>query len=353
MKKLFNLQLFAVADYTQKTTDVGISAEMKTFYDTELLKGAQPNLVFQQFGKKQPLPQNNGKVVEWRKFSDLAKATTELEEAITPEGHKFTVSTVTATVKQYGDYTIVSDVLELTSIDPYIAEITKIHAENAARTIDTITRNVLLGTTNRMFAPKSSGTAVSARTSLDETCIITPKAVAKAVAILKKKNAPTINGDYVMVVHPSVEFDLITSEGWVGVEKYTPEAAKNIFNGEIGKLYGMRFVRSTEAPVYAPADRTGGNANKIAVYPCLAFGKDAYGVVDLQGGGLEMIIKSKDSGGTENALNQRGSVGWKVTGYATAILNNDYLVDLEVTSAEFSLTDINNGTPTVDLPTHS
>ena len=353
MKKLFNLQLFAVADYTQKTTDVGISAEMKTFYDTELLKGAQPNLVFQQFGKKQPLPQNNGKVVEWRKFSDLAKATTELEEAVTPDGHKFTVSTVTATVKQYGDYTIVSDVLELTSIDPYIAEITKIHAENAARTIDTITRNVLLGTTNRMFAPKSSGTAVSARTSLDLTCVITPKAVAKAVAILKKANAPTINGDYVMVVHPSVEFDLITSEGWIGVEKYTPEAAKNIFNGEIGKLYGMRFVRSTEAPVYAPAARTVDTANKIAVYPCLAFGKDAYGVVDLQGGGLEMIIKSKDSGGTENALNQRGSVGWKVTGYATAILNNDYLVDLEVVSSEFSLTDVNNGTPTVDLPTAS
>lgn len=350
MKKLFNLQLFAVADYTQTTGDAGISAEMKTFYDTELLKNASPNLVFQQFGKKQPLPQGTGKTVEWRKFSDLAKATTELQEAITPEGHKFTVSTVTATVKQYGDYTIVSDVLELTAVDPYISEITKIHAENAARTIDTITRNVLLGTTNVMFAPKSNGTAVSARANLDLTCAITPKAIAKAVAVLKKANAPTFNGDYVMAVHPSVEFDLITSEGWIGVEKYTPEAAKNIFNGEIGKLYGMRFVRSTESPVYAPTARTGDDASKIAVYPCLGFGKDAYGVVDLQGGGLEMIIKPKDSGGTENALNQRGSVGWKVTGYAAAILNNDYLVDLEVTSPEFSLTDVSNGTPTVTLP---
>ena len=346
-----DLQLFDVADYTQKTTDVGISAEMKTFYDTTLLRNAQPNLVFQQFGQKQPLPKNNGKVVEWRKFSDLAKATTELTEGVTPDGHKFTVSTVTATVKQYGDYTIVTDVLELTTIDPFIAEATKKHAENAARTIDTITRNVLLGTTNVLFQSKSNGTAVSARTSLDLTCAITPKGVAKAVAILKKANAPTFDGDYVCAVHPSVEFDLITSEGWVGVEKYTPKAAENIFNGEIGKLYGMRFVRSTEAPVYAPSDRSGGDASKIAVYPCLCFGKDAYGVVDLEGGGLEMIIKSKDSGGTENALNQRGSVGWKVTGYATAILNVDYLVDYEVTSTEFSLIDLNNGTPTVSLPT--
>jgi len=346
-----DLQLFDTADYTQTTGDAGISAEMKTFYDTTLLRNAQPNLVFQQFGQKQPLPKNNGKVVEWRKFSDLAKATTELTEGVTPDGHKFTVSTVTATVKQYGDYTIVTDVLELTTIDPFISEATKKHAENAARTIDTITRNVLLGTTNRVFASKSNGTAVSARTSLDLTCAITIKNVAKVAAILKQKNAPTFNGDYIMAVHPDIEYDLITQDGWLGVEKYTDANATKIYNGEIGKLYGVRFVRSTEAPIYAPADRTGGNASKIAVYACLAFGKDAYGVVDLEGGGLEMIIKSKDSGGTENALNQRGSVGWKVTGYATAILNSDYLVDFECTSAEFSLTEINNGTPTVDLPT--
>ena len=345
-----DLQLFAVEDYTQKTTDTGISAEMKTFYDTTLLRNAQPNLVFQQFGQKQPLPKNNGKVVEWRKFSDLAKATTELTEGVTPDGHKFTVSTVTATVKQYGDYTIVTDVLELTSIDPFISEATKKHAENAAKTIDTITRNVLLGTTNRVFASKSNGTAVTARTSLDLTCAITIKNIAKVAAILKKKDAPTIDGSYVMAVHPSIEFDLITQDGWLGVEKYT-DSVSNVFNGEIGKLYGIRFVRSTEAPIYAPTSRTGADANKIAVYACLAFGKDAYGVVDLEGGGLEMIIKSKDSGGTENALNQRGSVGWKVTGYATAILNPDYLVDFECTSAEFSLTDVANGTPTVDLPT--
>ena len=347
-----DLQLFAVSDYTQATTDAGISAEMKTFYDTTLLRNAQPNLVFQQFGQKQPLPKNNGKVVEWRKFSDLAKATTELTEGVTPDGHKFTVSTVTATVKQYGDYTIVTDVLELTSIDPFISEATKKHAENAAKTIDTITRNVLLGTTNRVFASKSNGTAVTARTSLDLTCAITIKNIAKVAAILKKKDAPTIDGSYVMAVHPSIEFDLITQDGWLGVEKYT-DSVSNVFNGEIGKLYGIRFVRSTEAPIYAPTSRTGADANKIAVYACLAFGKDAYGVVDLEGGGLEMIIKSKDSGGTENALNQRGSVGWKVTGYATAILNPDYLVDFECTSAEFSLTDVANGTPTVDLPTAS
>ncbi len=355
LKDLFlfkNLQLFAVADYTQKTTDSEISYEMKEYYDTSLLKNILPKLVFQQFGKKQELPKNNGKTVEWRKFSDLAKATTPLQEGITPDGHKFHVNHVTATIKSYGDYTIVTDVLKLTTIDPFITEATKKHAENAALTIDTITRNALLGTTNVMYAPKSNGTPVTSRSGLDITCNITPKLIAKAVANLKRKNAPTFNGDYVMVVHPSIEFDLITHEKWIDVEKYTEPNAKNIFNGEIGKLYGVRFVRTTEAPVFAPTERTTETEDILAVYGCLCFGKDAYGVVDLEGGGLEMIIKSTDAGGVENALNQRGSIGWKVIGYAAAILNPDYLINVECTSSEFSLTDVSNDTPAdANLPT--
>ena len=113
MKSLFNLQLFAASDYTNATTDVGLSPEMKTFYDTVLLKNALPNLVFQQFGLKQPLPQGNGKVVEWRKFGGLNKATTPLTEGVTPDGHKVSVSYVKADLYQYGDFTMVSDVLDL------------------------------------------------------------------------------------------------------------------------------------------------------------------------------------------------------------------------------------------------
>lgn len=354
MKLLFNLQLFAASDYTNATTDVGLTAEMKTFYDTVLLKNALPNLVFQQFGLKQPLPQGNGKVVEWRKFGSLNKATTPLTEGVTPDGHKVSVSSITATVHQYGDYTVVTDVLELTAVDNFIAELTKIHSENAAATIDTITRNELLGTTNVMYAPKSNGTAVSARSSLDMTCILTPAVIAKAAAILKKKNTPTIDGSYVMAVHPDVELDLITNQNeWIDIQKYTDNVSK-VFNGEIGSLYKFRFVRTSEAPILAPTDRSGADATKIAVFPCLGFGKGAYGVVDLQGGGLEMIIKSKGSAGTADPLDQRSSVGWKVTGYATKILNNDYMINVECVSSQFSKTELANDTPTAsDLPSFS
>ncbi len=351
-----NLQLFgeshalATADI-QRTTDNtqnvdDMSVEMKTFYNKALLESAKPNLVYQQLGKKTSLPANNGKIVEWRRFSDLAKATTALEEGVTPAGHKFYVTKITAEVRQYGDYTIVSDVLSKTTIDPIIVEFTKKHGANASLTIDTITRDEIMTGTNVAFAPKADGTVVSARQNLDTSCIITPKTVARVASILKKKNAPTINGSYVAVIHPSVEFDLITDPNWIDVNKYSN--TEKIFNGEIGKLYNVRFLVSTEAKIWAkttdncPADTEGGSSHPaLAVYGSVFVGQDAFGVVDLEGGGLEMIIKDANSGGVENALNQRGSVGWKVTGYCAKILQPDYMVRLESCSS-FSKDDTAN-----------
>ena len=350
-KRLFNLQLFndELPDMN-RTSDAGLSPEMKEFYDTALLKNAEPNLVYHQFGVKQKLPQNHGLTVEWRKWNALNKATTPLQEGITPQGHKASVSHIKADVEQYGDFTMVSDVLSMTSVDNTISELTKLHAQNAALTVDTLTRNELIATTNVMFAPKSNSTPVTMRENLDETCILTTDVIAKVATLLKKKNAPKIDGSYVMAIHPDIELDLLRNkDDWVELQKYTNQVSK-VFNGEIGSLYGIRFVRSTEAPILAPTEteRAGAGANKLAVYPCLAFGDQAYGVVNLSGGEMEVIVKPKGSGGTSDPLNQRSSVGWKLTGYATKILNNDYMVNCECISSEFSKTAVSNDTPAVD-----
>ena len=110
-----NLQLFAAT--VQTTLLDGLSAEMKTFYAMTLIDEAQSNLVHAQFGQKRPIPKNGGKTIEFRKFAPLAKALTPITEGVTPDGKSLEVSTITAEVKQYGDYITQSDVLELTSLD--------------------------------------------------------------------------------------------------------------------------------------------------------------------------------------------------------------------------------------------
>ena len=317
MKKLFNtinLQLFAEPN-TNVTTDSGMSVEMKTFYDMALIDEAQPNLIHDQFGQKRPIPANGGKKIEFRKFASLPKALTPLTEGVTPDGKKLSASKIEAEVSQYGDYIVHSDVLKLTTIDNTIVEATKILGNQAGLTLDTITRNVLHSGTNVYYCPKADGTAVDSRTGLDDTCKLTVDVIKRAVAIMKKNNAPKINGDYVAIVHPFVAYDLMSDDAWIDAHKYAnPDS---IYEGEIGKIAGVRFVESSEAKVYE-----GG------VFGTLLIADGAYGITEITGGGLQTIIKQIGSSGVADALDQRGSIGWKAMKTAE-ILVEPYLMRIE------------------------
>ena len=244
------LNLFAEV---QVTTQPSLSAEMKTFYDMRLIDEASPMLVHEQFGQKRPIPQGSGKTIEFRKFSPLPKALVPLTEGVTPSGNSLEVTNMTATVEQFGDFIVQSDVLELTAIDNTILEATKLLGRQAGLTMDTIVRNIMNSGTNVSYAPKISGsteTEVTSRKDLDKTAKLTVDVVQRVVAKLRAQNAPTINGDYVAIIHPYVAYDLMRDPEWIDAHKYsTPE---NIYTGEIGKIGGVRFVQSTEAKIFAP-----------------------------------------------------------------------------------------------------
>ena len=240
----------------QVTTQPSLSAEMKTFYDMRLIDEAAPMLVHEQFGQKRPIPQGGGKSIEFRKFSPLPKALVPLTEGVTPNGNSLEVTKMTATVEQFGDFIVQSDVLELTAIDNTILEATKLLGKQAGLTMDTIVRNIMNSGTNVSYAPKISGsteTEVTSRKDLDKTAKLTVDVVQRIVAKLRAQNAPTINGDYVAIIHPYVAYDLMRDPEWIDAHKYsTPE---NIYTGEIGKIGGVRFVQSTEAKIFAPKIR--------------------------------------------------------------------------------------------------
>ena len=320
MKDIFtiNLQLFAEMN-TNTTLDSGLSVENKTFYDMTLIDEAQANLVHDQFAQKRPIPKNGGKKIEFRKFASLPKALTPLTEGVTPDGKKLSVTSIEAEVAQYGDYIVQSDVLELTSIDNTIVEATKILGRQAGLTLDTITRNIMQSGTNVYYCPKANGTAVTSRGDLDDTCKLTVDVVNRVVALLKKNNAPKINGDYVAIIHPLVAYDLMSDERWIDAHKYAQPDA--IYNGELGKIGGVRFIESSEAKVY-----DGG------VFGCLFLADGAYGVTEITGGGLTTIIKQKGSAGTADPLDQRSSIGWKAIKTAE-ILVEPYMVRVECKSA--------------------
>ena len=91
----FDLQLFAEADNgSLLNTTATMSAEMRTFYEKRLIDQAEPRLVHDQFADYYPVPVGGGKTIEFRKYDSLPKATTPLEEGVTPDGQALNVSVV-------------------------------------------------------------------------------------------------------------------------------------------------------------------------------------------------------------------------------------------------------------------
>ena len=317
-----SLQLFAGALNTNVTTDSGLSAENKTFYDRTLLESAKPNLIHSQFGQKRPIPKNGGKKIEFRRYGALPKALTPLTEGVTPDGRKLTVTAIEAEVHQYGDYVALSDVLDLTAIDNNVLEATKAIGNQAGLTLDTITRNILQAGTNVQYCPKigaSGTTAVTSRADIDATCKLTVDEIKKAVATLKANNVPKISGSYVAIIHPYAAYDLMSDPNWEEMHKYT--SAENMYEGEIGRIAGVRFVESSEALIVK-------TSTNPAVFCTLVLGENAYGITEVTGGGLKTIIKQLGSAGTADPLDQRSTVGWKAMQTAE-ILQQNYMIRIE------------------------
>ena len=333
MGMVFSLQLFAELN-TNVTTDPGLSVENKTFYDMALIEEAAPHLVHDQFGQKRPIPKNGGKKIEFRKYASLPKALTPLTEGVTPNGRKLSATAIEAEVKQYGDYICLSDVLDLTAIDNNVLEATKASGRQAGLTLDTITRNVLQSGTNVFYCPpvdadgKVTGAQPTDRAQLTKDCKLTVNVVKRIVTMLKAANAPKFGKDYVCILHPHCSYDLTTDPHWEEYHKYCkPE---EMFDGEIGRIAGCRFVETSEAAIYTGDDCPEG----LAVYAPLFLAEGAYGVTEVTGGGLQTIIKQLGSAGTADPLNQRSTVGWKAMKTAE-ILMDPYMVRCEC-CGEFS-----------------
>ena len=320
-----------------------MSGELKTFYDTELLENARVEMFYAQFAKMQSLPANHGKTVEWRKWNTFARAS-KLQEGVIPTGQKFGMSSKTGVIEQYGTYAAITDQLEMHAYDHVILGSTEEMGASTAETQEVLIRDGLLVNTNVLYCDNvnlASGEAISTPTScatMEATAevmsLLTPMMVSKAVTIMKKNRVPTINGKYYAVIHPSVAFDLRNSPGWMEAHKYA--SPEELFNGEIGELHGCRFVENVFAPILG---NTYKNKAGTMTYATYMFGKDSFGIIDPEGGALQMIIHDKSEIG--GPLNQFSTVGYKLETNGATILYPERMLRI-MSCSSFSADDIAN-----------
>lgn len=315
------------------TSSSGLSAEIKTFYDRTLLERMLPNLPFLKYGQKRPIPKGNGKTIEFRKFNSLAPATTPLTEGTPPTAKDLSVTTITATVNQYGDYIEVSDVLEATSFDPIITETVELEGEQSGETLNIVVRDVLLNTTNEYNV--GGGVDVNA---IEVTNKLTADDILKIQTIFKRNNVkPLKGGYYLMFLSPEQAADIMRDKLWRDVSTYANDG-KGVEDGEIGKLFQFKFIDTSLVDAVE-------NTKSVDVFSGLAIGANAYGITDIENGSKpKTIIKlaSEDGGDKSDPLNQKSTIGWKAL-FTGVILNA-----LAVMRINSSATDV-SGTETTEV----
>lgn len=304
---------------TNMTTSTGLTLGMQTYYNRELLRTFEPNLVHLQFGVEYPLPANSGKTTDLRKMIPIEANTTALTEGNPGDGTMIAQTHVQVSINQYGDYARYTDLLSMTHLDVTIRDESRRFGEAGARSIDSIVRDELATCTNVVYAGGKTS-----RTSLTAGDKLTSLELRKAVKMLKKAHAqPFEGGYYVAIVGPDTIFDLQDDERFLSVAKYQDK--ENIYKGEIGRLYGVRLVETTEAKIFEGAGASSANVASVIV-----LGRYAYGWVGLKGKAKpRVIVKPFGSAGTDDPLDQITTVGWKTDGFGVKLTQPEYAVRIE------------------------
>ena len=404
----------AIFDYINKTTSPGVAPAVVEYYERTLLENMKPELVHARDAQKRSLPLNNGKHVQFRRFTPFEAVTEPLAEGITPDGQTLVETALTAMVKPYGRHVEVTDELNLYMLDNMHKEAAQLLADQAALTLDTISRNAINAGMNVQYAGNNT-----TRGTIAATDKLTYAEIKKAVRTLKNKNVrPFPDGFYHAIVHPNAVYDLTSDPMWTDVTKYQDKAKVEKY--ELGTIWKVKFFESTNAMVFSPqtylygtvssitatafdatkkcitasgmtisedqareitgnfvnisitknnvetvvpaciervnaaekkiylkwipADTTdwttvnsltikpyGGGANGIDVYSTVVYGQNAFGTIELGGNGrnVQIIIKPVGSSGAIDPLDQRGTIAWKVKGFCTVILQDDFIVRIE------------------------
>ena len=194
---------------------------------------------------------------------------------------------------------------------------TKLFGDAGARSIDAVVREELAKCANVIYAGGKAS-----RAELTAADKLTSRELRKAVKTLKKNHAQTFGGYYVAIIGPDTMYDLQEDEAFVKVSQYQDK--ENIYTGEVGRLFGVRLVETTEAKIFE-----GAGANGADVAGVIVLGQYAYGVTSLKGAKPRVIVKPAGSAGTADPLDQISTVGWKMDGFGAKLLQPEYAVRIE------------------------
>ena len=329
-----------------------ISPRTAAYAVKDLLKRGMPYLVLEKFGQAKPIPKNSSKTINFRRYflkdaslssftpqdyfatDNFDPTTKQLSEGVTPDATALDKVDITATLIQYGDRTVITDVVMDTHEDPVLREATEVLGEQAAIILEKSRFNVVKAGSNVVYANgaarASVNTVFSAAIQRNATRTLKRQLARTLTSVVKSTpsyGTESIAPSFIGLCHTDLEYDISRAAGFVPTEKYGQTTP---FENEIGKIGDVRYIVSTIFEPWAGGGAASGTnvietSNAADVYPILFLARDAFGLVPLKGKAsiVPMVVNPKPS--DSDPMAQRGHVAWKSM-TTTIILNDSWMV---------------------------
>lgn len=239
-----------------------LSTAIQTIWSKEILFQAMPILRFEQFAvKKTELGVAPGLRVNFLRYKNFDVDPSPLTEGVRLTTNALTAEQIAITVAEHGYAVAVSELLLNASFDDVMASSSRLLGRHMAQYLDVQARNTLGAATSAVFGYDRTGIAAGAQSFYDEgskaTSIstitanhkLTTGAVKDAALTLAGKNIPRLGETYVMFINPKQSRDIRSNPEFIEVTKYA--APGNFMLGEIGRLYDVVFIETTQVKSYA------------------------------------------------------------------------------------------------------
>ena len=297
------------------TTTNEVDPAVAVTYERTLLQAPRPEYIYNKFARLYSIKSKSGNTLKMRRYSLYSAATTPLTQGITPNGHKQAKVDLLSEVSQFGDFATITDVVDLTVEDPNIAIEVNLQSDQMQNTNDQLTRNVLAASASSTTCSNGSGTATllnatdfkAVRDTLRQN---NAKFMTKLMAAGTGQGTSPIRPAFWGLFDTDLETDLESISGFKSVANYAGH--QGVDPVEWGYAHNIRCLTSTQGFV-----SSGTYSNPIIA-------QDAYGVIKLDGGNAQAIVKGFGSSGTSDPLEQRTTVGWKM--WQVARILNDLLI---------------------------
>jgi N4-gp56 family major capsid protein len=218
------------------------SSDAQTYIAAKTLMRIKRDVVVYGLGKKEKLPSRFSKTFQYTRYDKLDLPYSALSEGVTPDSSDISISTVSATMDQWGSFVYLTDVVDLTVKHPVMQQAIELLGEQAAETIDREVIKVLLANTNVYYG----GTATS-RVSLASNSYLSTTVAKKAIADLRSSGARGVSGRmFYGLIDPFIEADLLEDTTFQNAASYSNIVA--LQNGEVGKWMGVRWMVSNLIP---------------------------------------------------------------------------------------------------------